>query len=115
MNIEKIIYKTQLVTYYQGLNTRLAMIASDLAKLEAQQELYEQQFSDAKVGEVPSDRLDDHLFRVIYAAGLRKEATEIARITNPTLPAKKRPDAPHHTYQERTDPAAAPPAPPPGG
>jgi len=112
MNIEKIIYKTQLATYYQGLNTRLAMIASDLAKVEAQQESYEEQFPDAKVGKVPSDRLEEYIFRIIYAARLRKEATEIARITNPTPPAKTPPSDPPHTAPERTDPVAALHAPP---
>ncbi len=58
---------------------RLQNIAADLAKIDAQNELWEKQDVASRTEESEFE----HLYRLTYAARLQNEAAEISKITNP--------------------------------
>jgi len=77
MNIERITEKARIYTYYQGLNYRLREIAADIARIDAQDELFGQKTAD----EITEYDANEALFRSIYRSRLEKEAAEIRLIT----------------------------------
>ena len=81
MSIEKIKEKARIYMYYQGLFGRLRDIAADIAKINAQDALYNKKWKDSKVESLSEEDVSEALFRSIYKSELEKEAAEIRKIT----------------------------------
>lgn len=72
MNKRKIVFKAKVQTFYQGLNMRLQAIASDLAKMNAQDYVF-----DNKEDAPTEEEIKESIYRKVYRAELEKEAKAI--------------------------------------